>query len=231
MDGYSHPQNVTYFFHMSQNEIISILNLITETICNEVRVANHFSIECDEETSHKRAFRLSLVLEHSVKDVPTIKAIFETIGDIYRFMEGSPKRHKVYENHLMAKGITSGKIVLHFFSDTRCSALSDNLEVAMNVYLALLSIFKVLSEQHINMATGLLVRLRQSRFVAACLILNKCFSLSQYVFEYLQNEDMDLISGVAAIRDLRAMMESFRSDNEFDTFLAEATSFAERYGS
>ena len=41
----THPQNVTYFPHTSQNEIISILsNGITEIICNKVRVANHFSI-------------------------------------------------------------------------------------------------------------------------------------------------------------------------------------------
>ena len=245
----THPQNVTYFSHMSKNEMISMLsNLITEIICNEACVANHFSIECDEVTSHKRAFmsiilryvtdfeitercirlvqvsslkgkslaeviietlddlklplknligkgfdgaanmsgkgegvqqhlteagaefsiyfhrfahRLNLVLEHSIKDIQTIKAIFETIGDIYRFMEGSPKRHKVYENHLKAKGITSGKIALHSFSDTRWSARSDNLEVVLNVYPALLAMLKELSEQHINVATGLLVRLRQ----------------------------------------------------------------------
>ena len=59
---------------------------------------------------HCFAHRLNLVLEHSVKDVQTIKAIFETIGDIYRFMEGSPKKQQVYANHLKAKGITSGKI-------------------------------------------------------------------------------------------------------------------------
>ena len=314
----NHPQNVNYFSHMSQNEMICILsNLITEIICNEVHAAKYFSIECDEVTSHKKAFmsiilryvtdfkitercirlvqisslkgkslaeviievlndlklplkdligkgfdgaanmsgkdegvqqhlteagaefsiyfhcfahRLNLVLEHSVENVPTIKAIFETIGDLYRFMEGSPKRHKIYEDHLKAKGITSGKIALHSFSDTRWSAHSDNLEVVMNVYPALLSMFKELSEQNINVATGLLVRLRQFRFVAACLILRKCFSLSRYASEYLQNENMDLTSGVAAIQDLRAAMESFRSDEEFRTFLDEATSFAEKCG-
>ena len=312
----THPQNVTYFSHMSQNEMIGILSsLITEIICSEVHAAKYFSIECDEVTSHNKAFmsiilryvtnstitercirlvqvsslkgkslaqviievlndlklplkdligkgfdgasnmsgkdegvqqhltaagaefsiyfhcfahRLNLVLEHSVQNVPTIKAIFETIGDIYRFMEGSPKRHNVYEDHLKEKNITSGKLALHSFSDTRWSARSDNLEVVMNVYPALLSMFKELSEQNINVATGLLVRLRQFKFVAACLILKKCFSLSRYASEYLQNDDMDLTSGVAAIQDLRATMESFRSDEEFRTFLAEATSFAEK---
>ena len=299
--------------------MISILSsLISEKICNEVHAAKYFSIECDEVTSHKKAFmsiilryvtgfkitercirlvkissltgksladvivdvlsvlklplkdlvgkgfdgaanmsgkdegvqqhlteagaefsvyfhcfahRLNLVLEHSVEDVPSIKAIFETIGDLYRFMEGSPKRQKVYEDHLKARGITSGKVALHALSDTRWSARSDNLDVVINAYPALLSMFKELSEQNIAVATGLLVRLKQFSFVAACLILQQCFSLSQYASEYLQKEDIDLTSGVAAIQDLTATLESFRSDVEFDAFLVKATSFAKKLGS
>ena len=224
-----HPENVSYFSHVSQNEMISILsNLIPDVICNEVRTAKYFSIQCDEVTSHKKAFmsvilryvtdfkiterciklvrvssltgqslakvivdilkdlklpvkdpigkgfdgaanmsgkdkgvqrhlteagaefsiyfhcfahKLNLVLEQSVETVPSVKEIFETIGDIYRYMEGSPKRHKVYENHLKANAITSGKTALHSFSDTRWTTRTANLEVLLNVYPALLSMF------------------------------------------------------------------------------------------
>ena len=45
---------------------------------------------------HCFAHRLNLVLEHSVKDVPTIKAIFETIGDNFASRKGLLK-DKVYE--------------------------------------------------------------------------------------------------------------------------------------
>ena len=315
----SHPENVSYFSHVSQNEMISILsNLIAEVICNEVRTARYFSIQCDEVTSHKKAFmsvilryvtdfkiterciklvrvsnltghslanvivdilkdlklpvkdligkgfdgaanmsgkdegvqrhltegaefsiyfhcfahKLNLVLEQSVETVPSVKEIFETIGDIYRYMEGSPKRHKVYENHLKASAITSGKTALHSFSDTRWIARTANLEVLLNVYPALLSMFQEQSEQNNDsVATGLHVRLIQFRFLAACLILKKCFSLSTHASEYLQREDMDLTSGVAAIHDLKATLASFRNDQQFEMFLAEANSFAEKCGS
>ena len=316
----THPENVSYFSHVSQNEMISILsNLIADVICSEVRTAKYFSIQCDEVTSHKKAFmsvilryvtdfkiterciklvrvssltgpslakvivdilkdlklpvkdligkgfdgaanmsgkdegvqrhlteagaefsiyfhcfahKLNLVLEQSVETVPSVKEIFETIGDIYRYMEGSPKRHKVYENHLKPNAITSGKTALHSFSDTRWTARTANLEVLLNVYPALLSMFKEQSEQNNDsVATGLLVRLIQFRFVAACLILKKCFSFSTHASEYLQREDMDLTSGVAAIHDLKATMASFRSDQQFEMFLAEANSFAENCGS
>ena len=316
----THPENVSYFSHVSQNEMISILsNLITEIICNEIRSAKYFSIQCDEVTSHKKAFmsvilryvtdfkitercvrlvrvsslkgislaeviidilkdlklslkdltgkgfdgaanmsgkdegvqrhlteagaefsiyfhcfahRLNLVLEQNVETVPSVKAIFETIGDIYRYMEGSPKRHKIYEDHLKANGITSGKTAMHSFSDTRWTARTDNLEVVINVYPALLSMFKEQSEQNNDgVATGLFVRLTPFRFLAACLMLEKCFSLSTHASEYLQREDMDLTSGVTAIQDLKASMTSFRSDQQFDLFLEEANSLAEKCGS
>ena len=92
--------------------------------------------------------------------------------------------------------------------------------------------FKEQSEQNNDsVATGLLVRLIQFKFLAACLILKKCFSLSTHASEYLQREDMDLTSGVAAIHDLKATLASFRSDQQFEMFLAEANSLAEKCGS
>ena len=87
----THPQNVTYFSHMSQNEMISILS-------NEVRVANHFTIECDEVTSHKRAFMsnilryvtdfkitercIRLVQVSSLKGKSLAEVIVETLDDL-----------------------------------------------------------------------------------------------------------------------------------------------------
>ena len=60
----THPENVSYFSHVSQNEMISILsNLIADVICNEVRTAKYFSIQCDEVTSHKKAF-MSVILRY-----------------------------------------------------------------------------------------------------------------------------------------------------------------------
>ncbi|CAB4006446.1 Hypothetical predicted protein, partial [Paramuricea clavata] len=41
---------------------------------------------------------------------------------------------------------------------------------------------------------------------------------------------MDLTSGVTAIQDLKATMTSYRSDQQFDLFLEEANSLAEKCG-
>ena len=52
-----HPQNLSYFSPGTQNGMISILaNLIVGIIKSQVVCAKYFSIECDEVTSHKKAF-------------------------------------------------------------------------------------------------------------------------------------------------------------------------------
>ena len=60
----SHPQNLSYFSPSIQNEMITILDkLVNESIKSEVISAKYFSIECDEVTSHKRAF-MSVVIRY-----------------------------------------------------------------------------------------------------------------------------------------------------------------------
>ena len=103
---------------------------------------------------HCFAHRLNLVLEHSVENVSTVKTVFETIGDFYRFMDGFPKRHALYNEHLKQQQITSGKTALHALFDTRWTARSDNLDTIMNVYPALLSMFQQMSHGVNGTATG-----------------------------------------------------------------------------
>ena len=57
-----HPHNVSYLSHVSQNEMLAICRSLTaNAICDEVHTAKYFSIECDEETYHKKAF-MSIIL-------------------------------------------------------------------------------------------------------------------------------------------------------------------------
>ncbi len=58
----THPQNLSYFSPSIQNEMIGILsNMIIEIIKSEVISAKYTTIECDEVTSHKRAFMSVIV--------------------------------------------------------------------------------------------------------------------------------------------------------------------------
>ncbi len=48
---------------------------------------------------HCFAHRLNLVLEKGVDTVPAVNDVFDIIGSIYRYLEGSPKRHALYEKN------------------------------------------------------------------------------------------------------------------------------------
>ena len=75
-------------------------------------------------------------------------------------------------------------------------------------------------------ATGLLLRIKQFNFVTACLVLQKCFSLSRHASEYLQNEGMDLLTAVVAIQDLKRAYQAMRSEDELSKLISNSKLFA-----
>lgn len=174
---------------------------------------------------HCFAHRLNLVLEKSVNNVPSVSDIFDTIGSIYHYLEGSPKRHAVYEEQLRIHGISTGKRALHTLSDTRWAARSDNLEVVVNTLPAIISMLKKMSEGGESAADGLLVRLQKVKFVVSCLVLKKCFGLSKSVSVYLQHENMDLVSAVSGVQSLKDQLLSLRNEEKMDEFIKEAQEY------
>lgn len=134
---------------------------------------------------HCFARKLNLVLEKSVNNVPSVNDVFDIIGSVYHYLEGSLKRHALYEDKLRVHGISEGKIALHTLSDTRWTARSNKLVVVFNTLPA---IIKAMSEECESAADGLLVRMRKLKFIASCIVLKKCFALSRSVSDYLQHE-------------------------------------------
>ena len=141
-------------------------------------------------------------------------------------MDDFPKRDALYNEHVKQKQITSGKTALHALSDTRWTARSDDLDTIMNVYPALLSMFQQMSHGGNGTATALLLQIKQFNFVTACLVLQKCFSLSRHASEYLQNEEMDLLTAVVAIQDLKSAYQAMRSEDELNKLISNSRLFA-----
>jgi hypothetical protein len=165
------------------------------------------------------------VLERSVENVPAVSDVFDIIGAIYRYLEGSPQRHGVLAEKIKKHNIVNGKTALHSLSETRWAARSDNLDTILNIFPAIISMLQEMSENGESAADGLQVRMLQLKFVASCIILNRCFSLSRCISEYLQREDMDLVSAITGIQSLKDTLSSLRNDVQFDKFLSEAKEF------
>ena len=117
----------------------------------------------------------------------------------------------MYEEKLQVHGISKGKIALHTLSDTKWTARSDNLEVVFNTLPAVIYMLETVSEEGESAADGLLVRMQKLRFIASCIVSKKCFVLSRSVSEYLQCENMDLVSAVSGVQSLKDSLSSFRN--------------------
>ena len=170
---------------------------------------------------------INLVLEKSAENVAPVNDVFDIIGAICRYLEGSPQRHTLFKEKMKMYNIVKGKTALHSLSDTRWAARSDNLDPVINAFPAIISMLKEMSGKGESAADGLLVRMLPFKFIASCLIL-KSFLLSRCISEYLQREDMDLVSAVSGIQSLQDTLSSFRNDVKLDEFLSKAKEFCEQ---
>ena len=96
--------------------------------------------------------------------MPVVHDVFSTIGSIYKVMEGSPKRHSVYEANLKRFSIKDGSTALRGFSDTRWAARANNLGATLNTLPALIATLKELKSSDAT-CEGLLVRIGSFEFL------------------------------------------------------------------
>ena len=170
---------------------------------------------------HCFAHCLNLVLEKCAETLPAVKDVFSTIGSIYKVMEGSPQRNAVFEEKLKLFSIKDGRTALRAFSDTRWTAKENNLAAVINTLPALISTLKDLQSSDAT-CEGPLVRIGSFEFLLQLLILKECFELSRYSSEYLQREEMDLVTAVDAVATLINKFSSFRNDGKFAEFVDAA---------
>lgn len=174
---------------------------------------------------HCFAHCLNLVLEKCAETLQPVKDVFSTIGAIYKVMEGSPQRNAVYERKLELFSIKDGRTALRAFSDTRWTAKADNLNATINTLPALIATLEELKSSDAT-CEGLLNKISSFEFLLQLLILKEFFEFSRYASEYLQREEMDLVTAVDAVTSLIAKFSSFRNEEKFAEFVRTAESKA-----
>ncbi|CAM1298254.1 Uncharacterised protein r2_g787 [Pycnogonum litorale] len=178
---------------------------------------------------HCFAHKLNLVLSKASETIQPVKDVFETIGGIYKELEGSPKREGVYRSFLERFEISEGRMVLRSVSDTRWTAREDNLAATYNALKAIVATVQELKGED-SACAGLLKRINNFKFVLKITILKECFLLARYASEYLQREDMDMITAIDAINSLKKQLKEFRTEEKLEEFIKTAKSKAESCG-
>ena len=89
---------------------------------------------------------------------------------------------------------------------------------------------ETMSQEGESAADGLLVRMQKLRFIASGIVLKKCFALNKSLSEYLQRENVDLVSAVSGVQSLKDSLSSFRNEEKMDQFLLEARDYCKNKG-
>ena len=150
---------------------------------------------------HCFAHCLNLVLGKTAETLPLVKDVFDTIGSIYRVMEGSPQSTAVFEKMQKEFAISEGRTALRSVSDTHWTARVDNLSATANTLQAFIAALTELEPKEAACA-GLLTQVNSFEFVLKLLVLKEVFELSKYASEYLQRADMDMVTAVDAVETL-----------------------------
>ena len=178
---------------------------------------------------HCFAHRLNLVLGKCAETLPMVKDVFETIGSIFTVMEGSPQRMAVYEENLKKFSVKEGRTALRAFSDTRWTARADNLAATVNTLPALIATLEELKSSDAA-CEGLLIRIGSLEFLLKVLILKECFDRSRYASEYLQREEMDMVTAVDSVTTLVRQISSLRTEEKLSDFVQMAKERAAKFG-
>ena len=178
---------------------------------------------------HCFAHCLNLVLGKTAETLPLVKDVFDTIGSIYRVMEGSPQRTAVFEKMLKEFAISEGRTALRSVSDTRWTARVDNLSATANTLQALIAALKELEPKEAACA-GLLTQVNSFEFVLKLIVLKEVFELSKYASEYLQRADMDMVTAVDAVQTLIRQITAIRDEKHFEDLVQKAKFHAAKCG-
>lgn len=72
---------------------------------------------------------LNLVVQDVIKLIPVCSRVFDTLQELYVFIEGSPKRHASYLGCMTDLHLENGPTVLQSLSATRWAARCVNLRI------------------------------------------------------------------------------------------------------
>ena len=164
---------------------------------------------------------LNLVLGYAAEKLDAGSAVFDVIGTIYNIFR-YPARHTVFSNYLKNFKICEGRVEFCSKSDTRWQAREDNLRALLNTYPAVIASLEFLKDKD-EACRGLLTTLGSIEFICKVKLLQKVFSITRTVSEYLQKVNMDLVTAVDSVESLKKTINDIRNkDNHFESLIEES---------
>ncbi|CAF0940276.1 unnamed protein product [Adineta steineri] len=146
-----------------------------------------------------------------------IRNNFGIVKCLYNFIEGSPKRHKVFEDLQKESGIVS--ISLKSLCDTRWTCRYESLKVISNRYSEILCALTLIE-------TGdsfiLLQVIKTFDFVFHIYMMSEIYLITHILSKFLQRVNLSLTDALSQVKITIDSLESLRNQHEFERIWNES---------
>lgn len=198
---------------------------------------------------HCYAHQLNLALQHSCCEIKKARNCLDVLNSLHEFIEGSAKRHSLFESLQDPKFST----VLKHLSDTRWasrhlalfamknaySSVIKFLEVRINLFYItrhfkfnVFSRLKLVDENENNAAgakaSGLLLQIRDFDFLFFVYSLNELFRATDSLHKTLQNSTLDISTALEFAEITIKQLIDMKTDTKYyDSLFGSMKEFAE----
>ena len=172
---------------------------------------------------------LNLVLVQACQSSIPMKVFFATLGELYVFIEGSPKRHNTFFDIQKELNLKPRSLKRH--AETRWETHHEVIEDTIATYPA---IFRMLEDMITNetdttvvsKANGLFLSCEKFEFIAMLAIFDKVLQLTNILSKTLQNDNVDLAECFQLVDCCITNLNELRKEQEFEKFIDEASKVA-----
>ena len=171
---------------------------------------------------HCNGHVLNLCLIDVATAVAPIRQNFGVIQALYKLIEGSAKRHHVFEDVQKQAGLKP--LVLKPLCETRWTCRSECLKVILARYSEVVTALGTLDN-----GDGLLMlnTIKTFDFLFHLLIMNEIYLITTILSKYLQGSNISLTSALIQVRLTIETLKRFRTELKFEEFWSKTLSICE----
>ncbi|CAF4533637.1 unnamed protein product [Rotaria sp. Silwood2] len=162
---------------------------------------------------HCNGHVLNLCLVDVSSAIVPIRNNFGVVQALYNVIEGSAKRHHVFEDVQKQAGLKP--FVMKRVCDTRWTCRSECLNVVLNRYSEILDALETLDNGH-----GLIMlnTIKRLDFIFHLLIMYEIYSITNILSKYLQYSNISLTSALVHVRLTIETLTTLRTESKFEEF-------------
>ena len=167
---------------------------------------------------------LNLAFVDTTKEITLIRNTLGTISQLHNFIDGSAKRHAVFENLQKEAGYKT--LTLKSLSDTRWSCRAEAFRAVKKRLEEIMNTLEEIADSDVScgsQAEGLLKAISTFDFVFNLYILDVVFNTTNILSKYLQSVNVSICSALESTHAVLQSLKDMRNEEEFEKFWKEAT--------